>query len=256
LRFATLILFAAASGLGGEAIYNHALAVLRAARQPPYVVYRVDYRGHNAFVRCDGGITKVSFDLGDQTASFRVAYRASDGRAVSINLQSNHRCGGTPLMTPSGGDLAALVRSTPPPAEAPSLDRSAPRTIGDVRVASVLYYRVLSVQDEDLDGHPCHHLKLQAYSNPDVYPLTDLWVDAGSFAIRRVGGDFADRYSGAPARTVATGSFEAVGEYWLLDRERIVFTAATRPHPIAATLDAEARDFTFPENTPPELNGQ
>jgi hypothetical protein len=234
----------------GEALYLRAITAFRALPQPPFVAYRVDYRGQGAFVRCVDGQTRVTFSRGEQSSAYRVWFRSTDARAMRLDLATNQRCAGAPLLSPSGGDIAALVKSSPPPNASGPSQPSEPRIISEMRVESALYYRVTSVRNEDVDGRATYHLSLQAYSDAPRHPLTDLWLDVDTFLVRRVTGDFADRYSGAPARIVATGTFDWFGPYWIMKSEHVEFAAETRPAATRATFQIDGSDFSFPETAP------
>jgi hypothetical protein len=190
----------APSALSGEAMYVRAIETFRALAQPAYVVYRVDYRGHGAFVRCVKGQSRVDFAGGEQRSTYRVWFKTAGAQALRLDLETNQRCAGAPLLSPSGGDIAALVRSARSPSTS-SQEQGGPPVIGEMRVESALYYKVTAMRDEDVEGHATHHLSLQAFSDAPQHPLTELWLDVDTFLVRRVTGDFSDRYSGAPART-------------------------------------------------------
>lgn len=236
--------------LTGEVMYLRAIAAFRAVPQPPFVAYRADYLGQGAFVRCTDGQTRVTFGKGEQSSAYRVWFRNADAQAIRLDLATNQRCAGAPLLSPSGGDIAALVKSTPPPAAPGASQSSEPRIISEMRVESALYYRVTSVREEEVEGHATHHLTLAAYNDAPRHPLTDLWLDIDTYLVRRVTGDFADRYSGAPARIVATGTFDRFGPFWIMKSEHVEFAASTRPAATRATFQIDGSDFSFPETAP------
>lgn len=196
------------------------------------------------------GQTRVTFTKGAQTSVYRVWFRNDDAQAIRLDLETNQRCAGAPLLSPSGGDIAALVKSAPPASGAGLSQGNGPRIISEMRVEAALYYRVTSVRDEDVQGHATHHLSLQAYSDASHHPLTDLWLDVDTFLVRRVTGDFADQYSGASARIVATGTFERFGPYWIMKTEHVEFSAETRPAVTHAIFQIDGSEFTFPEALP------
>ncbi|MBD5635742.1 MAG: hypothetical protein IAI49_14840, partial [Candidatus Eremiobacteraeota bacterium] len=138
------------------------------------------------------------------------------------------------------------------PAASPlGLDPSPPP--GSVRVVGALHYRIDSAKLEALDGVAAYHLSIRAIADPGRCPLTDLWIEPGSYAIRRVRGTFSDLYGSAAATIVGTGDFRRFGNAWVLVREHVDFEAATSPHPTHATLDATAGEYAFPEAPPPGL---
>jgi hypothetical protein len=118
---------------------------------------------------------------------------------------------------------------------------------------SALHYRILSATLETLGGDSVEHLTLRALGDPAQYPLTDLYVDAQTFVVRRIAALFSDRYGGVPATIAATGDFSQEGAYWVETSEHVEFAAQTEPKPTRAALDARASDFAFPSEAPPGL---
>jgi hypothetical protein len=224
------------------------VVAVRSADRPPYVTYRVSYRGSGATLRCTDGRLSAGFDGGSATASYRVSFRARDSAAVSVETTSGVACNGVPLVDPTGGDIGRLVD---PAVRAPSSPLAAePSAATGVRVVGALHYRIASVHLEPVDGVDAYHLRLHAIADDARYPLTDLWIDPATYGIRRVRGSFSDTYGGAPATIVGTGDFRRFGSSWLMVHEHVEFAASTEPRATGATLDADASAFAFPATDP------
>jgi hypothetical protein len=234
-----------------DEIYVAAVAAVRALAPPPYVTYRVDFRGRGATLRCVDGLATAAFEGRDAAGSFRVSFRTRDRAATTTDLATQRVCAGTPLIAPEGGDIGGLVEPAGRAAPAPAASDDSGKN--SVSVVGALHYRVLSAQLEPFGDAEAYHVTVRALADPALYPLTDLWIEPGTFAIRRVRGTFSDTYAGVPATIVGTGDFERIGSAWLLVREHVDFAAATSPRPTRATLDATAAGFAFPSSPPPGL---
>jgi hypothetical protein len=227
-----------------EALYLRALTRLRELPRPRVARYRVRFEARNARLICTDGRTVIDFGRGDDRRDERVEVTIAGGAATRTDVATGETCSGVPLLSPDGGDIAALVAtSARPSAEV----QTAPLPVlGAVRVESVLYYRITGAEPETIDGAPAVHLMLRAIADPAAHPLTDLWIDPDSALVRRVRGAFTDAYGGVTASIVATGAFALCGPYWVQTSEHVAFDAPTEPRATAATLDAVATDYEFP----------
>ncbi len=242
-----------------EEIYVRAVAAARAEPVPAYVTYRASYEADGAVIVCTDGRLAVSFEGRKAHGTYRVSFRSADSQAKSVDLAAGSQCAGTPLIQPSGsdltgtGDIKGLVGNAlpapRPAATAPPQD-GAPPDIARVHVTTVRNYAVVSSSEESLGDAHVYHLTLRALADRAAYPLTDLYVDAGSFLIRRLAGTFSDRYGGVPATIVASGDFTRDGAYWVETHEHIDFSAPTEPKLIRASLDATASDLAYPATIP------
>jgi hypothetical protein len=235
-----------------DEIYLRAIAFQRSLPVPAYVTYVAAYRADGAVIGCADGHLVVSFEGHGSAATYRVSFRSSDGAARSFDVATNAPCLGFPLISPTGGDIGKLAE---PAAGAPRPSENAGPLplIGSVVAHSALHYRVLAANVETLGDDAVDHLTLRALADPATYALTDLYVDAKTFAVRRIVATFSDRYGGVPATIAATGDFTERGGYWVQSSEHVGFEAQTEPKATRATLDARAYEFAFPSDAPPEL---
>jgi hypothetical protein len=233
-----------------DEMYLRAIAVQRSQPVPAFVTYVATYRTTGAAITCLDGHLVVSFEGRDERGTYRVTFRTSDSSARSVNVATSVPCNGVPLIAPTGGDIGklaepALIARVPSPAG------GALPTIGSVTVRSALHYEVLSAAVEQLGADSVEHLTLRALSDPATYPLTDLYVDAQTFLVRRIVATFSDRYGGVPATIAASGDFARQGAYWVQTSEHVDFAAQTEPKATRATLDAQASGFAFPAGYDP-----
>jgi hypothetical protein len=235
--------FPTTAGETPEALYLRALSQLRELLRPHAVRYRVRFEAVNARLICTDGRTVIDFGRGDDRRDERVDIAGAGGQATRTDLATGETCPGVPLLSPDGGDIAALIATSARPS--PEVQTAPLPVLGAVRVESVLYYRIAGAEPETIDGTPTEHLSLRAIADPGSHPLTDLWIEPGSALVRRVRGAFTDAYGGVTASIVATGTFALSGPYWVQTSEHVTFDAPTEPHATAATLDAAATDYEF-----------
>jgi len=236
--------YAATAAEAPEALYLRALARLRELPRPHAVRYRVRFEARNARLICTDGRTVIDFGGGDDRRDERVDLTIAGGSATRTDVATGETCSGVPLLSPDGGDIAALIATSARPS--PEVETAPLPVLGAVRVESVLYYRIASAEPETIDDAPTVHLTLRAIADAGSHPLTDLWIDPDSALVRRVRGAFTDAYGGVTASIVATGTFDLSGPYWVQTSEHVAFDAPTEPRATAATLDAVATDYEFP----------
>jgi len=227
-----------------EALYLRALTRLRELPRPSAARYRVRFEARNARLICTDGRTVIDFGGGNDRRDERVDISIAGGRATRTDVATGETCAGVPLLSPDGGDIAALVATSAH--VSPEIQTAPLPVLGAVRVESVLYYRIAGAETETIDGAPAEHLTLRAIADPASHPLTDLWIDPESALVRRVRGAFTDAYGGVTASIIATGAFALSGPYWVQTSEHVAFDAPTEPRATAATLDAVATDYEFP----------
>ncbi len=237
-----------------DAIYLRSVAAMKAAPIPAYVAFRETVSGRNFRMACTKDGMSLTLHHGDSSGTFHVYVRTSDGSAISQNIADAKApiCSGA-LLIPAGSEISALgapqATASAQPHDASS-DLNGPKIIGSVRVNSVRDYHIDLVGHETLDANDVYHLHLRAYRNPEMHPLTDLFVDQTTFLVREVRGEASAHAIVGSGRVAGIVDFDRVGDFWLIKREH--FEAAANALLVHARMsaDIEASNMSTPSDLP------
>jgi len=246
-----------ASPLTPEKIYLRSVRAMDDAPQPAFVTFREDVDGRNFTLRCTSDGISVSSHHGDVRASYDVAFRTSDGSAVSqpIGVANAKPCPAT-LLAPVGDDLFSVVAPQASPSPSAATTAAAqdspmgPSIIGAVHAYSPRYYHVTLAGLEQLGGHDVYHLKLTAYRDPATHPLTDLYVDPKTFLMREARGEVSGHYLVASGRVAGVIDFDRVGAYWLVEHEHFEIAANAVFVHTRMTVSVDGSNFATPSELP------
>ena len=241
------------SPLTPEKIYLRSVRAMIEVPEPAFVTFRENVVGRNFTLRCSDDGIYVSLRHGDVRATYDVWFRTSDGSALSKTVSDANAkpCSGT-LLAPAGKTISALgiaqaspLPGTSPAASPPDSNIGLP-IIGAVRAYSARYYHIELAGLEKFGGNDVYHLKLTAYRDPDVLPLTDLFVDQKTFLVREARGEASRHFIIASGRVAGVVDFDYVGPYWLVKHEH--FEAAANGLFVHArmTVDIDGSNFTTP----------
>lgn len=245
----------ASIALTAEAIYLRSVDAMKLAPLPAYVSFRETVLGRNIHVSCSSNGIQVTIHHGDMSAAYDVDVRTSDGSAVSRDV-ANASASPCPeaLLVPAGKDISAMgmPHATPSPGtQDVSGVAGGPPIIAAVRVNGSRYYHIDFVGREALDGNDVYHLRLRAYRDANEHPLTDLYVDPGTYLVREARGEASAHFVIGSGRAAGIVDFDRVGEFWLVKRERFDAAANAVFVHVRAAADITATNMT----TPPELPG-
>jgi hypothetical protein len=146
---------------------------------PPYESFHI---------ACDQTFLAARCGTGDIVA---FTIRNSDGRTFAQTVPAN---GGAPKVllrgefitgpagTPLGFYRVIPASGSPPASPPPNLAPDPLQTIATVTANSHAYDIALA-GEEIVDGRRCYHLKLHPRTQPEQYPLRDLWVEVSSFEV-------------------------------------------------------------------------
>ena len=158
-------------------IFLQAQQAWQARAVPPYESFRVPCDQTFLAQRCSGEIVEFTVRMRDGRTFAQDA--SSNGGPKETLLQGGYITGpvGTPL-----GFYRALpsdeTKVTPPPNLAPD----PLQTIATVTANGHVYDIDLS-NVESVAGNVCYHLTLRPQTDPDRYPLRELWVDEKTFQV-------------------------------------------------------------------------
>jgi hypothetical protein len=237
-----------------EAIYLRAVHAMKSAPEPPYVTFRETVSGRNFRLECTSDGMSLNLHHGDSTGTYDVWFRTSDGSAISKDVAraTASPCPGA-LLVPAGSVIPTLGATQPSPSPTPdaaSGSSAGPPIIAAVHVDASRYYRIELAGHENLDGNDVYHLKLTAYRDPALHPLTDLYVDPQTFLVREARGEVSLHMVVASGRFAGVVDFDRFGDYWLLKHE--AFDAAANALLVHAHMTAvvDATNVTTPDDLP------
>lgn len=237
-----------------EAIYLRSVAAMKDASIPAYVAFRERVSGRNFRLACTSSGMSLNIHHGDSNRTYQVYVRTRDGSAVSQDIADAKAspCSGA-LLIPAGSAVLALgapqERATAQANDASSALGGA-RIIGTVRVNGVRDYHIDLVGRGMHDGSDAYHLHLRAYRNPEMHPLTDLFVDPATFLVREARGEVSAHAVVGSGRIAGVIDFDSVGAFWLVKREHFEVAANALLVHARLNADIEASNMTTPSELP------
>ena len=246
-----------ASPLTPEKIYLRSIDAMKAVPEPAFVSFHENVSGRNFTLRCTKDGISVGIHHGDLSAAYDVWFRKSDGSALSqpVGDAKAEACRDT-LLTPAGSTISSLgvAQASPsahdvPPTAAPD-SAMGPPIIGAVHAYAVRFYHIELAGREQLGGSEVYHLTLKAYRDPDTHPLTDLYVDTGTFLVREARGEVSGHYVIGSGRFAGVVDFDRVGPYWLVEHEHFEIAANAFLVHARMTVSIDGSNFATPSEAP------
>jgi len=216
--------------LSPDEIYTRSVREMRTLAhtgKPPYLVFDLQLVSHNLhwYPQTDDGLTdwEVKLVHANETANYRVWYRAKDERALVQDAATHAAYTGESPFTPETSDWSNMTGTKASPTPSPSPTPRSTKTsdapaqvIGAITVNGSEYYAIDLVGIEPRDGRQTYHLHLRAYRDAMDYPLTDLWVDTNDYRIVGAHGEVTVRAVAALIGVGVTADFAQADKYWLV----------------------------------------
>ena len=180
-------------------IYHRAIAAMKAAdaHRPAYVVYQIDYTGHNLVLSPEttNGKTAWNMDLHHANDShvYQVWYRTHDDRALTQDRATHYVYRGEALLAPVAANVlesaspSPTANTSPSPAASGAPDTAGGATtevLGSVTVEASRFYDITLIGVESNNGHAVYHLHMHARKDIPDHPLTDLYIDTATYLVR------------------------------------------------------------------------
>ncbi|HYK54280.1 MAG TPA: hypothetical protein VEV38_12170 [Candidatus Eremiobacteraceae bacterium] len=216
--------------LSPDEIYTRSVREMRTLSRtgnPPFLVFDLQLVSHNLqwYPQTDDGLTdwEVKLVHANQTADYRVWYRAKDERALVQDDATHAAYTGESPFTPETTDFSNMTGTNSTPAPSPSPTAMVVKTgeapaqvIGAITVNGSKYYAIDLVGIEPRDGRQTYHLHLRAYRDSMDYPLTDLWIDTNDYRVVGAHGEVTVRAVAALLAVGVTADFAEADKYWLV----------------------------------------
>ncbi|MGA7200785.1 MAG: hypothetical protein WBX26_03070 [Candidatus Cybelea sp.] len=167
------------TALSPEEIFRQAQRVWQARVVPPYESFHVSCDRTFLAARCDSGdIVEFAVRMTDGR-TFAQAF-STKGNAPKVLMQGGYISG--PVETPLGFYRALPNDESSPTPSPPNLAPDPLQTIATVTATGHVYDIELA-GEERVDERLCYHLTLRPETDPDRYPLRELWIAEASFEV-------------------------------------------------------------------------
>jgi hypothetical protein len=246
-------------------IYHRAIAAMQSAdaHRPAYVVYRLDYTGHNLVLSPEttNGKTDWNMDLhhANDSHAYQVWYRSDVDKALTQDRNTHYIYRGEALLAPVAANVLESASPSPSPSASPNPAASgAPDTpggattevLGSVSVEASRFYDITLVGVENENGTEVYHLHLHARKDIPDHPLTDLYVDTATYLVRAAHAEVTLRGVIFALGVAVDVAYEPVGAYWLLNDLHVHGNGYALFYHANMDCTMVLHDFTLPASLP------
>ena len=249
----------ATTGLDPHDIYVRSVDAMEDMPAPRYLTYVLHVDANHiditrGYDRSGFPTTELHFGVSHRSDTYRVSYRASDGKSLTKDLTSGVLSVGPAV--PWSLDFSNLATmSAPSPNETVSANSmttdAAGTLLGQLDLDQSAYYRITLAPDSSPSSY---HLMLEnATGDPNAHALRELFVDPQTFRIQSATFEVGQRrflFGGTLRLHV---DFTQVGPYWLNTSGRLDGAGHYTLMPLHGSYSYRASNIEFPQILPSQM---